>query len=304
MKLTKRLVLMASFGIAAPLYAGDSLLEQRLAGAGGVSETPAEMMARNSLGQEAPIVNPGMYRILFDLGSATNEISGTGAFSGTEIGTEIDFQDTLGLDEESEVRFGVQFTLDWFRLDFAFSDFQFAGDEAIATDINFGDFTFDTSANVVTDFDAQYFRGYIGFTPFTFDVDTDVKAELGFGFSIHAITADVTLTGTEDTTGDDITEQQDAPIPGATIGLHGGIYFGMFAIEPQFGIGIFPEVSGVEADVLDGSLTVRIRPWEWLTIGAKAGIFQMDIEADIDDEFVGDMEVDQTHFAGVFGFEW
>ncbi|MGI9305198.1 MAG: hypothetical protein ACR2RB_21210, partial [Gammaproteobacteria bacterium] len=108
--------------------------------------------------------------------------------SGITRGTEIDFEDTFGLDES-----GTFFRLDGqyrfaerHRINFSFYDLTRDASAVINQNIQFEDDLFLASSRVESELDTRIFKFSYGISPFVTD-----NADLGLTVGLHAITFDV-----------------------------------------------------------------------------------------------------------------
>ncbi len=250
------------------------------------------------------------FRITSDGGIAMNGLSGTVQVDDEGIsGSNIDFEDDLGIDNESTARFGVLAQLSMFRIGFAFQDMSFSSTEPLGRDILYAATTYAQGTNLKTEIDNTYYRAELGITPFEFGM-----VELGFSLGAHLFDFAVSLEGPGTLAGAAAPEfrREDkdffAPVP--TFGVHAGIYpTDSIAIEPQLMLIVVPEIDGMKGTLVEFSVQGKYYLLSNLALGARVGYMQFMVDVDTDEAddaetFIGDFDLNALQVGVVVGLSF
>jgi hypothetical protein len=224
-------------------------------------------------------------------------VSGFSASSSTEIrldraegeeGTELDFEDDLGLDDQDFLpSFDASYRFNRkSRIEASFFSLSRDGTRELSRTIDFGDRTFEIGTEIESHFDTDIFR-----VSYAFSFVNNPQAEFGFSAGLHVLdvgTGISTLGGTLSVEKDaDIT----APLP--VVGLHGGYAFSpvvsAWGRSQLFSLSI-DRYSGTLLD-LYGGLQYDFTP----NLGIAGGFQYYHVDVDVEGErgeFVGKMNFD------------
>jgi hypothetical protein len=162
--------------------------------------------------------------------------------SGLGIGTTIDFERTLGMEESKTVpsalgriRFGQRWRLEaeWFELDRGAT-------RSIDREIRFGDRVYPLSAQVSSRMDFSDLRLSAGYSFFR-TLDKELGAALGLHVAAYEVALDAPLVGAE---AEDVT----APLPVLSV-------YGQFALTERWAVASRLDRLSLSYDKYDGSLT-------------------------------------------------
>ncbi len=192
-----------------------------------------------------------------------------------DIGTEIDFKDDLGIDDENfpEGRFT------WYpgqnsKIRFAYTQISYDGDKRVQETIEFAGETYTVGARVISDLDLQYLRfgwiwQFINTRNGAFKLGTIVEGKLAW--------IDASLKAPDETPAVNETEDLWGGLP--TIGL-------AVDINPHRIINIFGEVSGITAGkygyFIDGEAGIKLIPIRNVSIIGGYRLFDIKVKDDPD----------------------
>lgn len=200
------------------------------------------------------------------------------ALSGA-IGTEVSFEETLGLAEsESLPIVGAFYRFNRrHRIELTFFDLSRSSDASTTVEIRFGDVVFPIDTNVRTFFDTRVIALGYGFS-----VIHDNKKEFGlsFGLNVQDIRAGISSNEGVEAEEGDVT----APLP--TFGVFGG-----YRILPKLvfdgNVGVFGlEVEGVKGSIVNARASIFHQTFKHVGFGFGWNFFDVDVETK-DEEFLG-----------------
>ncbi len=203
------------------------------------------------------------------------DLSAEGRVSKSGIGTDIDFKNDLGLDDENfpEARFT------WYmgpksRLRLSYIQVGYSGDKHVAKTIDFNGKTYAGNTRVVTDLEAKYARfGLIN----QFINIADGKVKFGPLIELKGFWVDASLEAPDLSL--PIKESEDFAIGLPTLGF-------ALDIAPHKKVNLFAEVSGMPAGnygyFFDGEAGIKIIPIENLSIAGGYRVFKIEAKNDSD----------------------
>ncbi len=211
------------------------------------------------------------------------DFSATGAIGNTTPGTEIDFANTLGLDDSTTAASGRV----WVRLFkksrfvFDYADSSQNGSSVLTATLDFNDTTFSAGETINTGLDLTLLQAKYRYSFVNLKV-VEVGAHLGANLAQINMRLDGSLTGLT-------TLDEDVPFP--TVG-------GTVIVKPFPGFHIRAEVDGVgiaasgnEIDMLDARLQVEYYFLHSFGIFAGYRMFEFEIDSDdfgrVDSSFEG-----------------
>lgn len=157
------------------------------------------------------------------------------------IGTEISFEDDLGLDDRETLPYllaGVRLGERW-KLEFEYFALDRSGVRAISRTISWGDFTFPIGTTVSSEFNSSVYRLSGGYS-----FIKDGQGELGVALGLFTTDFEASLAGPN--IGARVADAL-APLP--TIGLYGA-----YAFSPQWLLSGRADYFSLDVDDYDGSL--------------------------------------------------
>jgi hypothetical protein len=201
------------------------------------------------------------------------------------LGTNIDFENILGLDETAMV---PQFLARWrfakrWRLELEYFELNRSGSKVIEQDITWGDQTFPANSEISTEFDVSVARVSCGYSFFK----TKDK-EVGVALGVHLTNFDATLEGNAASEGGDLL----APLPV-------GSFYGQVALTDSWALSARLDAFKLEYDPYRGRiLSIGIdalyqpsRHWGfglgWRTLQIEGGVDSGDWNGEIDTTYQG-----------------
>jgi hypothetical protein len=196
-------------------------------------------------------------------------------------GTEVDFEDDLGLDDAAEsLRVDAYWRISrHHRLDFSYFDIERTNTRTIARDIQFGDTVFPINTTLTSFFDTEIFKGAYRFTPFPQET-----WEIGVSLGLHWMHLGVGMAASGLAIAQDFT--QEAPLPVA--GLHAEWQFlprlrlrgstEWFYVHLT-GLGSLDEIDGY---VTDNVLAIEWDALDFLGVGVGYNYFVFDASVSAD----------------------
>lgn len=192
-----------------------------------------------------------------------------------DLGTELDFEDDLGLDDREFLPAGV---VSWrlgrqTRLEGSFFTLSREATREIDVEIDFGDETFERDVEVGTFFDTDILRA-----SFFYSFLHDPQAELAVGLGLHLLWVDLGLEAgdIERSVETDVT----APLP--VLSVHGA-----YAFSPKFLLNGTGQLFALEIDRYDGELINLYGGFEYFfspVVGATLGYDFYSIDLDVTGE--------------------
>lgn len=200
-----------------------------------------------------------------DLGA---EVKSTG---GGLAGTDIDFVDDLGLDD-NEGFFEGRITLELgsHSLRYAFIPLSWDGTGTLAADVNFGGRTYSATTAVTSEINVNYHRlGY------KYDFIDTLDNKLGVIVEVKYLETEAKIK--ESSSGIERTESLNAPVP--AVGLAG-------QLSLPFLFDISAEVTGItlgsDAYLVDGEAAINLKPVPFVKISGGYRYFTLHLEDDED----------------------
>ncbi|MCK4502006.1 MAG: hypothetical protein KAU22_03160 [Desulfuromonadales bacterium] len=213
-------------------------------------------------------------------------LSPEGTLAGTldGVGTEVDLEKDLNLDDSENVT--AEIALKWGDSQFTFNylPISFSGTGVMTRSIDFNGVTYNIGTSVKTDLDMDIYD--VGYTYYLLNFD-DLPTRFQLGLELAVKIADINISLNDQTLGLVESISVTAPIP--TIGLRARIALADF-------IGVVGRVGYVEYDgnnFLDAEAQIEFSPIPM--VGLYAGYRYFDLKIDEDDVFV------ETKFTGPFG---
>ncbi|MDH3671023.1 MAG: hypothetical protein OES46_07630 [Gammaproteobacteria bacterium] len=191
------------------------------------------------------------------------------------LGTTLDFEDQLGLDEDEDVtrldgfwRYGKRS-----RLDFSFFTIDRDANRPVTLTINWGDETFTAGTPLRTQWELDITK-----LAYTYSFVRNPKLDVGITGGFHVM--DIRARLTDSTTGDFDEGDETAPLP--VIGARVAYRF-----TPEWVFTASSEWFGIEADDIDGRLLdtrIGIEHNTFKNVGFGGGFNTMDFDLDSDDK--------------------
>jgi hypothetical protein len=189
-------------------------------------------------------------------------------------GTELDFEDDLGLDDENTVA-----RLDGFyrygrrsRVDFSYFNLDRDATRGVILDFRYGDETFTAGDTIRTNFRLDILK-----IAYTYSFFRSEVLDLGVTLGLHTMDIDVSLTDSDGDT-DKGTSYSPFPVLGLRIA---------YQITPKWFFKASSEWLGVESNDTEGRLVdtqIAIEHNTYRNVGFGAGFNRFDLDIESDDE--------------------
>jgi len=220
-------------------------------------------------------VHPGLEdRWNFQLGAFFPNVDTTARLNGAGglIGTEINFEDDLGLkDRKSTGSFLASVRLgERWRIEGEYYSLSRNGTRTLSRTINWGDQTFVASTAVNTTFDTDIYRLSVGYS-----FIKNKEAELGVALGLHVTDIAASLVGT----GGAVGQAADTLAPLLTIGVYGA-----YAFSPRWLLSGRIDYFSLKYNEYDGSLLNLTAGIEYRVVrnfGIGAGWRYVDYDLDV-----------------------
>lgn len=200
------------------------------------------------------------------------------------IGTKVDLENDLALDDSNNITAELGVNLGNFKLSVGYLPIAFEGDNIISRSIIFDGEIYTVGSRVVSSVDVDIID--VGLTWFFINIDdTPTRFQLGVELAAKVTDADVSLT--ESTFNESASASETLPIP--TLGLRGRVAFSDF-------VGVVGRVGYIgysDNRFLDADIQLEISPIP--LVGVYAGYRVLDIEFDESDLFL------DAEFSGFYG---
>ncbi|MEE9217614.1 MAG: hypothetical protein V3U98_00955 [Acidobacteriota bacterium] len=210
----------------------------------------------------------GSDRLKLNLAAWPASLSGVEQINGNLVGTSIDLEETLGVQDEifPEVHLSLKL-LGPMRLIASYYTTEYDGKETLTQSITFNDTTFSASEEVRSNLDLSVARVLLSFHPVNFK-----RVNLGLMIGADLMKVDSTLSSS--LTG---TRQKDFTAPVPVVGAN-------LTLQPIDKLAIYAEVSGlsidvgdVEASILDAIFRVEYYFMPWFAVTGGYRLFDFDI---------------------------
>ncbi len=218
----------------------------------------------------------GGYQLLAPEGSIAGTVDG--------VGTQLDLEDDLNLDNSEDIT--AEVVLKWgdSQLSFNYLPIAFSGTGAMTIDGEFNGVPFSEDNVVKTDLDITLYD--IGYTYYLANFD-DLPTRFQFGLELAVKVAEVDMTFNN--ISQDYTESESATVPIPTLGVRSRVALADF-------LGVSGRIGYMGFDgnhFMDAEAQVEFSPIPM--VGIYAGVRYFDLEIDEDDIYV------ETKFSGPFG---
>lgn len=237
-----------------------------------ISATPAQALPIPLLNGDEPwraerlILRVGIFRPNID----TNiRLDGSAA----PIGTDVDFERDLGL-EDSKTELFADFTLRITkrqRLEVGYLRLNRDATKTLTQTINYGDQSFTAGTDVTTVLDVNIYRVAYGYS-----ILNTGRKEFGFTIGLHATSIDAGINDT----GGSISEQGDMIMPLPNFGVFGGVAIGSHVAALGRVQIFYLEAGQYRAELVNATAAVEYYPFKPLFLGAGYTIFDLGGEAD------------------------
>lgn len=204
--------------------------------------------------------------------------------SGGLLGTELDFEDDLGLDEDQDVaridgfwRYGKRS-----RIDFSFYELDRSSTGFATFNFRFGDQVFTVGTPLRTELDFQIIKA-----AYTYSFVRNTKVDVGITAGLHVMDFNASITALN--TGDFDEGDSTAPLPviGARVAYQIMPKLIFSASTEWFGI----EVDDYEGRFLDTKITIEHNTFKNVGFGVGFNSSNFDIESE-DSDAEGEFEID------------
>jgi hypothetical protein len=210
------------------------------------------------------------------------------------LGTNVDFEDILGLDGNSTVPEFLarwRFTERW-RLEFEYFQLNRSGDKRLDQDVMWGDITFPAGAGVSTKFDVAVARVSCGYS-FYKTKDKEVGAALGF----HVTNFDVGIEGSAEEEGGDLL----APLPVGSV-------YAQMALSDEWALALRLDAFRIEYSQYSGhvfavGVDALWQPWRhfgfglgWRSLQIAGGVDTSDWNGEVSTDYQGPIVFISTSF--------
>ncbi|MGB5491604.1 MAG: MipA/OmpV family protein [Woeseiaceae bacterium] len=224
-------------------------------------------------------------RSLFRIGAfrATADTVLTHNSSNGAIGTELDLEDELGLeDEQTVLQIGAVFRLsDYHRIEFGYYGISRDGETTISSDVNVADRSFGAGQTLQSQFESDVL--WVGYG---YSLLKDPQKELGFVAGLHYTKSRGTILS--EATGEQTISSIETPLP--VIGL-----FGSVSIDNDWSVELRAQVFRLDYDRYEGSLNfaslnLQRRFGESFSIGVAYNLYKMKLTSS-DDSLTGSLSI-------------
>lgn len=216
------------------------------------------------------------YMTLSPSGEIASEIGG--------VGSKVDLEDDLGVDDSDNMTAEAAFSLGNFTLTAGYLPLSFEGDSTLSRTIVFDGQIYRSGSRVASSVDMDILD--IGLTYYFLNLD-DAPTRIQLGLELATKVTDARAEITDLTFG--ITESADETLPLPTIGLRGRVAFSDFVGL----VGRLGYMGYSDNHFLDADIQVELSPLPM--IGVYAGYRHIDISID-ESDFFADVE-----FSGFYG---
>jgi hypothetical protein len=256
------------------------------------AHTPGVLVSRAAptTKQETPATPadpyPNLYRraaLSLGLAAYSNFDTTLRVDSGGLVGTVLDLEDTLGVDDSSAVaRLDTYYSFSRrHRVDLTYYDLTRKGTRTTQDDINFGDITIPAGSGVETGFDTWILK-----LAYRYNFVADVRTVIGASFGFHMMGLDIDMK----TTNGSLSESFHQPLPLPVVGLHG-----QYALSDKWRLLASIEILRVNLDPFEGymsdqRLALEHDTWEYFGWGIGTNSFTLDAEAEGNDSLTADVE--------------
>jgi hypothetical protein len=209
-------------------------------------------------------------------------------FDGDNVGTTLDFEDDLGLDDRDFLpAFDVSYRFNRkSRIEGSYFSLSREGTRELETTIEFGDREFTVGSEVDTHFDTDIFR-----VSYAFSFVNNPQAEFGFLAGLHVLDVGTGLATAGGTVLVEKNADLTAPLP--VLGLHGG-----YAFAPNISFGGRTQLFALSIDRYSGTLIDLYGALQYdfsPHFGISAGYQYYHVDVDVEGEnldFVGTVKFD------------
>jgi len=216
------------------------------------------------------------YMLLSPSGDMAAEVNG--------IGSTVDLESDLGLDDSSNIIAEAAFSLGDVKVTLGYMPLSFEGDSILSRTIIFDGEVYSAGSRVMSNLDVDILDA--GLTWYFINVD-DVPTRVQLGVELSAKITGVDASIDDSTTG--LTESVSETLPIPTIGLRGRVAFSDF-------VGVAGRIGYIgysDNRFLDADVQVEITPIP--LVGLFAGYRYLDLEIDESDIYV------DAQFSGFYG---
>ncbi|MDP2689119.1 MAG: hypothetical protein Q8P48_03290 [Deltaproteobacteria bacterium] len=189
--------------------------------------------------------------------------------SGSTAGTEFDFVDDLGLDENKGFLEGrITLELGSHKLRYGFVPLKWDGSKTLDRNITFGGQTFTATTQVDSELTVNYHRlGY------EYDIIDTLENRLGVIFELKYLDGEASL----DAAGASETESFRLPIPTVGVAAQVGLPF-LFSVGGE----VTGVTLGANAYLVDGEAAINLKPAPFVVISGGYRILKVHAEKDLD----------------------
>ena len=250
-------------------------------GAAGAAEQDATKSSGDSAGH--PLLTSNWY---VGLGAFYATASTNASYdSTTGVGTNVNFENMLGLDEHTSVvlaSFRWRFAENW-ALSAEYFNLPRDGKQVLQQDITWGDTTYPAGSNVKSDFNVEDIRVMVDWSFFK-----RKDKEVGIGFGLHVMGLDGSISGTGFSE-----ERADVLAPLPVLSVHGN-----FALTERWAVAMRVDWLSVNYQDYSGGLRatgVDVAYQPFRNVGFAFGYRSLALDVDVDSgDWIGTADVNFT----------